>query len=66
MKIYDDTYSFIKVTKPYAGIFNATGIIPKRILRRFIISPEAALQPGTPLFATHFKPGEFIDICGKT
>ncbi|XP_011865764.1 PREDICTED: 39S ribosomal protein L3, mitochondrial [Vollenhovia emeryi] len=54
------------VTKEYYGLFNDTGVMPKRVLRRFIISPQAALQPGTPLFATHFKPGEIVDIRGKT
>ncbi|XP_018350110.1 PREDICTED: 39S ribosomal protein L3, mitochondrial [Trachymyrmex septentrionalis] len=54
------------VTKEYYNIFNDAGVTPKRILRRFIVSPEAALQPGTPLFATHFKPGEIVDIRGKT
>lgn len=54
------------ITKEYYGIFNDTGVMPKRILRRFIVSPEAALQPGTPLYALHFKPGEVVDIRGKT
>ncbi|XP_018359979.1 PREDICTED: 39S ribosomal protein L3, mitochondrial [Trachymyrmex cornetzi] len=54
------------ITKEYYSIFNNAGVTPKRILRRFIVSPEAALQPGTPLFATHFKPGEIVDIRGKT
>ncbi|XP_012540871.1 39S ribosomal protein L3, mitochondrial [Monomorium pharaonis] len=54
------------ITKEYYGIFDDTGVIPKRILRRFVVSPEAALQPGTPLFATHFKPGDVVDIRGKT
>ncbi|XP_077267535.1 mitochondrial ribosomal protein L3 [Temnothorax americanus] len=54
------------ITKEYYGIFNDAGVMPKRVLRRFIISPEAALQPGTPLFATHFKPGEVVDIRAKT
>lgn len=40
--------------------------MPKRILKRFMISPEAALQPGTPLFAAHFKIGDVVDIRGKT
>ncbi|XP_012234007.1 large ribosomal subunit protein uL3m [Linepithema humile] len=54
------------VTKEYYGIFNDTGVMPKRILRRFMISPEAALQPGTPLFAAHFKIGDVVDIRAKT
>lgn len=55
-----------KITKEYYGIFNNAGVMPKRILRRFIISPEAALQPGTPLTVAHFKPGEIVDIRAKT
>lgn len=54
------------LTKEYYGIFTEAGVMPKRILRRFMITPEAALQPGTPLFAAHFKPGEVVDIYGKT
>lgn len=40
--------------------------MPKRIIMRFMISPEAALQPGTPLYAAHFRPGDVIDIRAKT
>ncbi|XP_071859544.1 mitochondrial ribosomal protein L3 [Bombus fervidus] len=54
------------LTKEYYGIFNAAGVTPKKTLMRFVVSPNAALQPGTPLCAAHFKPGEFIDIRGKT
>ncbi|XP_014478809.1 PREDICTED: 39S ribosomal protein L3, mitochondrial-like [Dinoponera quadriceps] len=54
------------ITKEYSGIFKDSGVIPKRILRRFMISPKAALQPGTPLFAPHFKPGDRVDIRAKT
>ncbi|XP_072743676.1 large ribosomal subunit protein uL3m [Anoplolepis gracilipes] len=54
------------ITKEYYGLFNDTGVMPKRVLRRFMISPEAALQPGTPLTVAHFKPGEIVDIRAKT
>ena len=40
--------------------------MPKKQLGRFIISPEAAIQPGTPLFASHFKVGDYVDVRGKT
>ncbi|XP_011505845.1 PREDICTED: 39S ribosomal protein L3, mitochondrial [Ceratosolen solmsi marchali] len=53
-------------TKEYCGLFNDSGVMPKRLLARFSISPEAALQPGTPLSASHFQIGDFIDIRGKT
>ncbi|XP_015600488.1 39S ribosomal protein L3, mitochondrial [Cephus cinctus] len=53
-------------TKEYCGVFNESGVLPKRMLGRFLISPNAALQPGTPLYAAHFKPGDYVDIRGKT
>ncbi|KOC64548.1 39S ribosomal protein L3, mitochondrial [Habropoda laboriosa] len=55
-----------KLTKEYFGIFSKAGVTPKKILMRFVVSPNAALQPGTSLSAAHFKPGEFLDIRGKT
>ncbi|XP_050520654.1 39S ribosomal protein L3, mitochondrial [Daktulosphaira vitifoliae] len=53
-------------TKEYCGIFYKEGMMPKKYLGRFLISPEAALQPGTPLLASHFRVGDTIDIRGKT
>ncbi|XP_076639720.1 mitochondrial ribosomal protein L3 [Colletes latitarsis] len=54
------------ITKEYYGIFNMAGVRPKKTLMRFVVTPDAALQPGTPLCAAHFKPGQFLDIRGKT
>ncbi|KAL7304021.1 hypothetical protein TKK_0003491 [Trichogramma kaykai] len=53
-------------TKEYCGLFEESGVMPKRLLARFHVSPEAALQPGTPLLASHFKVGQYVDIRGKT
>ncbi|XP_066597575.1 large ribosomal subunit protein uL3m [Prorops nasuta] len=53
-------------TKEYCNIFEASGVMPTRELHRFSISPNAALQPGTALTAAHYKPGEVVDIRGKT
>ncbi|XP_012259407.2 39S ribosomal protein L3, mitochondrial [Athalia rosae] len=55
-----------KFTKEYCGLFNNSGVMPKRVLTRFLVTPDAALQPGTPLYAAHFKPGEVVDIRGVT
>lgn len=55
-----------RFTKEYCGLFTDSGVMPKRVLMRFMVSPEAALQPGTPLHVAHFKPGEYVDIGGKT
>lgn len=54
------------VTGAYAGLFKNSGVIPKRNLSRFIISPKAAILPGTELHATHFRVGDFVDVRGKT
>ncbi|XP_055382549.1 39S ribosomal protein L3, mitochondrial [Condylostylus longicornis] len=54
------------LTKEYCGLFKDSGIMPKKHLARFVISPEAALSPGTPLNVTHFRVGDFVDVRGKT
>jgi len=53
-------------TKSYCGLFSESGVMPKAVLHRFIISPEAALPPGTPLNINHFRVGDVIDVRGKT
>lgn len=54
------------LTKEYAGLFTNSGVMPKAVLHRFLISPEAALVPGTPLTASHFRVGDFVDVRGLT
>ncbi|KDR10699.1 39S ribosomal protein L3, mitochondrial [Zootermopsis nevadensis] len=53
-------------TKEYCGLFKDSGVMPTKILGRFLISPEAVMQPGTPLYASHFKVGDYVDVRGKT
>lgn len=53
-------------TAEYNGIFTEAGVMPKKRLTRFTISPDAALPPGTPLFATHFRAGDFVNVAGVT
>lgn len=40
--------------------------MPKKYLSRFFVSPSAALSPGTPLLASHFRVGDYLDVRGKT
>lgn len=54
------------LTANYAGLFKDSGVMPKRNLSRFLVSPEAELLPGTQLNATHFRVGDFVDVRGKT
>ncbi|ESO12028.1 hypothetical protein HELRODRAFT_121430, partial [Helobdella robusta] len=55
-----------KFTKAYCGLFKNAGVLPKRKLSKFAVSPESALQPGTPLNASHFMVGNFVDAQAKT
>lgn len=54
------------VTKDYCGLFDSVGMLPKRHLCRFMVSPHAALPTGTPLTATHFRVGDYVDVRAKT
>ena len=40
--------------------------MPKKLLVRFPVSSNALIQPGTPLNAGHFQPGQFVDVISKT
>ena len=53
-------------TAAYRGLFNESGVMPKNKITRFFVTPNARLTPGTPLLATHFRVGDFVDIWGKT
>lgn len=53
-------------TRQYKGLFDASGVMPKKLLTKFPIHPCAAIQPGTPLYAAHFKVGDWLDVTGKT
>lgn len=54
------------LTKEYCGIFKDSGVIPKKILARFFISPDAVLPPGFLLNCMHFTVGNYVDVRGKT
>lgn len=55
-----------KFTKDYCGLFTDSGVMPKRHLARFPVTDNAILQPGTPLTASHFTVGQWVDIFGRT
>lgn len=57
---------WFQYTKEYCGLFSKAGLMPKKIIGRFFVSPEAVIQPGTPLFAPHYRPGNVVDVGSKT
>ena len=55
-----------KFTRDYCGLFTGSGVMPKRHLARFPVTDNALLQPGTPLSASHFTVGQWVDVFGRT
>jgi len=46
--------------------FREAGVPPKQKLSQFRVSDNAIIKPGTPLYAAHFRPGQYVDITAKT
>ena len=52
------------VTKPNRGHFARVKVEPKKRLVEFRVAPDALLEPGTTLSASHFVVGQKIDVAG--
>ncbi|KAL3308307.1 54S ribosomal protein L3, partial [Cichlidogyrus casuarinus] len=48
------------------AIFEKHGLPTKRKVGRFLVSPDAALMPGTCLKMNHFRLGDCVDITART
>lgn len=47
-------------------VFRKAGVPPKQKLTMFRVTDNAVIKPGTPLYAAHFRPGQFVDVTAKT
>lgn len=54
------------VTKPMRGHFAKAKVEPKRKLAEFRVSDDALLEVGQELSATHFVPGQYVDVIGTS
>ena len=54
------------VSKPMRGHFAKAKVEPKRKLTEFRVADDALVDVGTELSATHFVPGQFVDVCGTS
>ncbi|MGE0152453.1 MAG: 50S ribosomal protein L3 [Reyranellaceae bacterium] len=54
------------VTKPLRGHYAKAKVEPKRKLVEFRVSPDALIDVGAELSATHFVAGQFVDVTGTT
>ncbi|GAB1294604.1 39S ribosomal protein L3, mitochondrial [Apodemus speciosus] len=42
------------------------GLPPKQTIKIFHVTDNAVIKPGTPLYAAHFRPGQYVDVTAKT
>ncbi|NXE05280.1 RM03 protein, partial [Lophotis ruficrista] len=48
-------------------IFKEAGVPRKQKVTTFNVTDDALIKPGsTPLYAAHFRPGQFVDVTAKT
>ncbi|KAG9355710.1 hypothetical protein JZ751_000548 [Albula glossodonta] len=53
-------------TEQAMEMFRNAGVPPKQKLTIFRVSDNAIIKPGTPLYAAHFRPGQYVDVTAKT
>lgn len=53
-------------SEPVLQQFRDAGVPPKQKVSSFSVSDNAILKPGTPLYAAHFRPGQYVDVTAKT
>mmetsp|Transcript_11922 Transcript_11922/g.17792 ORF Transcript_11922/g.17792 Transcript_11922/m.17792 type:complete len:318 (+) Transcript_11922:3-956(+) len=54
------------VPKSIMGLYNKSGVPPKRKIGEFRVTPNALLPVGFRIRAQHFLPGQLIDVQGTT
>ncbi|KAK7054774.1 hypothetical protein VNI00_003237 [Paramarasmius palmivorus] len=53
-------------TRQMQGHFRKAGVVCKRVVREFPVTPDAHVPVGTTLSAVHFVPGQFVDVVAKS
>lgn len=54
------------VSKAMRGHFAKSKVEPKRKLAEFRVAENALLDPGVEILASHFVPGQYVDVVGTT
>lgn len=54
------------VKKPQKAVYAKAKIEPKRKVIEFRVSADALLETGAEILASHFVPGQFVDVVGTT
>ncbi|KAK5855187.1 hypothetical protein PBY51_005317 [Eleginops maclovinus] len=53
-------------SEEHMEMFRNAGVPPKQKVTTFKVSDNAIIKPGTPLYAAHFRPGQYVDITAKS
>nr|XP_033785908.1 39S ribosomal protein L3, mitochondrial isoform X2 [Geotrypetes seraphini] len=53
-------------SESFLEFYQEAGVPPKQKISAFKVSDNAILKPGTPLYAAHFRPGQYVDVTAKT
>jgi large subunit ribosomal protein L3 len=54
------------VSKAMRGHYAKARVEPKRKLAEFRVDANAMIEPGTEIVASHFVPGQFVDVTGTS
>ncbi len=54
------------VSKAMRGHFAKAKVEPKRVLKEFRVAEDAVVEVGSELTASHFVPGQYVDVRGMT
>jgi len=55
-----------RIGKAMRGHFAKAKVEPKRRVAEFRVSEDALLEPGAEIAASHFLPGQFVDVSGTS
>ncbi len=55
-----------RVSKSMKKVFANAKVEPRRILKEFRVSEDNMLEIGAEVKATHFEPGQYIDVSGRS
>lgn len=55
-----------RVNKPLLGHFSKHSLTPNRKLWEFRVTKDCLLKPGAKILATHFVPGQLVDVAGTS
>jgi large subunit ribosomal protein L3 len=55
-----------RVTKPMRGHYARANVEPKRRLEEFRVDADALLEVGSEIVASHFVPGQYVDVAGTS